>query len=59
MNMFRFGSQTVQQNQMMAPPNSGGGPSSAGTAASDAPPSGKTGKPFYSLHLPGKNNFSC
>jgi len=57
--MFRFGSQTVQQNQMMAPPNSGGGPLSAGTAASDAPPSGKTGKPFYSLHLPGKNNFSC
>ncbi|KAL9395866.1 hypothetical protein Peur_010119 [Populus x canadensis] len=44
MNMFRFGSQTVQQNQMMAPPNSGGGPLSAGTTASDAPPSDKSGK---------------
>uniref|UniRef100_A0A2K2AJV7 BHLH domain-containing protein n=1 Tax=Populus trichocarpa TaxID=3694 RepID=A0A2K2AJV7_POPTR len=43
MNMFRFGSQTVQQNQMMAPTSSVGGPLSAGTAVSDAPPSDKVG----------------
>ncbi|CAK7346627.1 unnamed protein product [Dovyalis caffra] len=41
MNMFRFGPQTVQQNQMMAQPSSGGGPLSTGTAVNDAPPSGK------------------
>ncbi|KAL9357793.1 hypothetical protein Peur_051046 [Populus x canadensis] len=59
MNMFRFGSQTVQQNQMMAPTSSVGGPLSAGTAVSDAPPSDKMGKSFYSLYLPGKYSSIC
>ncbi|KAJ6931081.1 hypothetical protein NC652_014557 [Populus alba x Populus x berolinensis] len=59
MNMFRFGSQTVQQNQMMAPTSSVGGPPSAGTAVSDAPTSDKMGKSFYSLYLHGKYSSIC
>ncbi|KAJ6306688.1 hypothetical protein OIU78_021908 [Salix suchowensis] len=43
MNMFRFGSQTGQQDQMVAPTSSGGRPLSAGSAVSDAPLSGKIG----------------
>ncbi|KAF9682860.1 hypothetical protein SADUNF_Sadunf05G0152000 [Salix dunnii] len=54
MNMFGFGSQTGQQNQMVAPTSSGGRPLSAGSAVSDAPLSGKMGKSFHSLYLPWK-----
>ncbi|KAJ6399248.1 hypothetical protein OIU77_019905 [Salix suchowensis] len=56
MNMFRFGSQTGQQDQMVAPTSSGGRPLSAGSAVSDAPLSGKIGKSFHSLYLPGKDS---
>ena len=43
MNMFRFGSQPVQQNQMMAPNGLSSGPFGVGAATND-PLSGKMSK---------------